>query len=107
MPCFSVMYQDHTDITIIIGENGYNTDSIIIFSSWKEKVGLCNSHREQAWLYHEIGYCYLSKMDYFSAKQYGALSMETAQTIVDSKWELNATILTGQAECMIDTHMFV
>ena len=65
---------------------------------WKEKSALCRSDGERAWLYHEIGYCYLSKREYSRAKQFAEMAYAAAEHTADLVWQLNASALIAQAE---------
>ena len=65
---------------------------------WKEKSALCRSDTERAWLYHEIGYCHLSKREYARAKQFGEMAYASAEHTGDMIWQLNASTLIAQAE---------
>ena len=66
--------------------------------SWKEKSALCRTDGERAWLYHEIGYCYLSKREYSKAKQFAEMAYASAEHTSDLVWQLNASALIAQAE---------
>lgn len=65
---------------------------------WEEKLPLASSDIEKAWLYHEIGRCYLELGNNEKAKDYGKMSFEAAVRINDEIWQLNATVLIAQAE---------
>lgn len=67
--------------------------------SWEEKVPLACGGLEKAWLFHEIGRCYLELKHYAEARDYGSRSFAAADDICDEKWQLNASVLVAQAEC--------
>ncbi|XP_026888967.2 tetratricopeptide repeat protein 25 isoform X1 [Electrophorus electricus] len=66
--------------------------------AWEEKVCLLRSGLEKAWLFHEIGRCYLELKQYVEARDYGTQSLGAASDICDEKWQLNASVLVAQAE---------
>lgn len=72
--------------------------------SWEKKVPLACGGLEKAWLFHEIGRCYLELKRYTEARCYGLHSFEAADDIGDEKWQLNASVLSGQAECEFELH---
>lgn len=59
---------------------------------------------ERAWLFHEIGRCYLELKRYGEARDYGSRSLMAADDISDEKWQLNASVLMAQAECESKLH---
>ncbi|XP_051571539.1 outer dynein arm-docking complex subunit 4 isoform X2 [Myxocyprinus asiaticus] len=65
---------------------------------WEEKVPLACGGLEKAWLFHEIGRCYLELKHYVEARDYGSHSLTAADDISDEKWQLNASVLVAQAE---------
>ncbi|XP_051995993.1 outer dynein arm-docking complex subunit 4-like isoform X2 [Xyrauchen texanus] len=65
---------------------------------WEEKVPLACGGLEKAWLFHEIGRCYLELKHYAEARDYGSRSLTAADDISDDKWQLNASVLVAQAE---------
>ncbi|XP_051988767.1 outer dynein arm-docking complex subunit 4-like isoform X1 [Xyrauchen texanus] len=65
---------------------------------WEEKVPLVCSGLEKAWLFHEIGCCYLELKRYIEARDYGSRSLAAADDIRDGKWQLNASVLVAQVE---------
>lgn len=67
-------------------------------SNWTEKVPLLKSAMESAWLYHEIGRCYIELTDYEQARDFGGKSLAASQEANDQVWELNASVLVAQAE---------
>ncbi|XP_048846916.1 outer dynein arm-docking complex subunit 4 isoform X1 [Brienomyrus brachyistius] len=65
---------------------------------WEEKIPLAYSALERAWLFHEIGRCYLELKRYTEARDYGSRSLAAADDIGDQKWRLNASVLVAQSE---------
>ena len=59
---------------------------------------MCRSDSERAWLFHEIGYCHLSKREFSRAKQFGEMSYAAAERSSDLIWQLNASTLIAQSE---------
>ncbi|XP_063041806.1 outer dynein arm-docking complex subunit 4 [Engraulis encrasicolus] len=66
--------------------------------AWEEKVPLVQDGLESAWLFHEIGRCYLELKQHEKAQEYGTQSLNAATNICDDKWQLNANVLIAQAE---------
>lgn len=66
--------------------------------AWMEKLPFCKSVLESTWLYHEIGRCHLELKYYQDAKEFGQKSLAAAEQADDKVWQLNATVLVGQAE---------
>lgn len=56
---------------------------------------------ERAWLFHEIGRCYLELKLHEKARDYGCQSLSAADEINDEKWQMNANVLLAQAECKL------
>lgn len=56
---------------------------------------------EKAWLFHEIGRCYLELGHNEKACDYGNKSLDAAKAINDEIWQLNATVLIAQSEAKI------
>ncbi|KAA0705826.1 Tetratricopeptide repeat protein 25 [Triplophysa tibetana] len=71
---------------------------------WEKKVPLACGGLEKAWLFHEIGHCYLELKRYTEARCYGLHSFEAADDIGDEKWQLNASVLSGQAELKLGNY---
>ncbi|KAJ3601612.1 hypothetical protein NHX12_032580 [Muraenolepis orangiensis] len=65
---------------------------------WEQKVPLVRDSVEKAWLFYEIGRCYLELKRHAEAREYGCLSLDAADEIQDDKWLLNASILVAQAD---------
>lgn len=59
---------------------------------------MSKSPLESTWLYHEIGRCYLELGEYAEAKKYGEQSETAAVEAEDQMWQLQASVLTAQAE---------
>ena len=66
--------------------------------AWMEKLPFCKSLLESTWLHHEIGRCHLELKYYQDAKEFGQKSLAAAEQGDDKVWQLNATVLVGQAE---------
>lgn len=71
---------------------------------WEEKVPLACGGLEKAWLFHEIGRCYLELKRYAEARDYGSHSFAAADDITDEKWQLNASVLVAQAELKLGSY---
>ncbi|XP_067285008.1 outer dynein arm-docking complex subunit 4 [Pseudorasbora parva] len=71
---------------------------------WEEKVPLACGGLEKAWLFHEIGRCYLELKRYGEARDYGSRSLTAADDISDEKWQLNASVLMAQAELKLGNY---
>lgn len=67
-------------------------------SNWTEKIPLLRSPMESAWLYHEIGRCYIELLDHEQARDFGEKSLAASQEAEDQVWELNASVLIAQAQ---------
>ncbi|XP_045209330.1 outer dynein arm-docking complex subunit 4-like isoform X2 [Mercenaria mercenaria] len=65
---------------------------------WERKVPMSKSPLESTWLYHEIGRCYLELDKYAEAKSNGEQSETAALEAEDQMWQLQALVLTAQAE---------
>lgn len=65
---------------------------------WERKLPMSKSPLESTWLYHEIGRCYLELDKYPEAKANGELSETAAIEADDQMWQLQALVLTAQAE---------
>ncbi|XP_026064465.1 outer dynein arm-docking complex subunit 4 isoform X2 [Carassius auratus] len=71
---------------------------------WEEKLPLAYGGLEKAWLFHEIGRCYLELKRYREARDYGSRSLMAADDISDEKWQLNASVLMAQAELKLGNY---
>lgn len=53
---------------------------------------------EAAWVYHELGRCYLESGNTRRALDYGERSYSHAQTADDEVWQLHSSVLIAQAQ---------
>uniref|UniRef100_A0A8C9MWT5 Outer dynein arm-docking complex subunit 4 n=1 Tax=Serinus canaria TaxID=9135 RepID=A0A8C9MWT5_SERCA len=67
-------------------------------NTWEEKIPLAQSSLEKAWLFHEIGRCYLELDKAEVAQDYGEQSLQSADEEGDVEWQLHATVLVAQAQ---------
>ncbi|XP_066192677.1 outer dynein arm-docking complex subunit 4 [Sylvia atricapilla] len=67
-------------------------------NAWEEKIPLAQSSLEKAWLFHEIGRCYLELGKAEEAQDYGQKSLQSADEEGDVEWQLHATVLVAQAQ---------
>ncbi|NWT82073.1 TTC25 protein, partial [Lanius ludovicianus] len=67
-------------------------------NTWEEKIPLAQSSLEKAWLFHEIGQCYLELDKAEEAQDYGKKSLQSADEEEDVEWQLHATVLVAQAQ---------
>ncbi|XP_076374178.1 outer dynein arm-docking complex subunit 4-like isoform X2 [Tachypleus tridentatus] len=67
---------------------------------WEMKIPLCSLAIEKTWLHHELGRCYLELNEHIKAKEYGKKSLEYASEAKDVVWQLNSSVLIGQAEVL-------
>ncbi|NXI20564.1 TTC25 protein, partial [Irena cyanogastra] len=67
-------------------------------NTWEEKIPLAQSSLEKAWLFHEIGRCYLELDKAEVAQDYGQKSLQSADEEEDVEWQLHATVLVAQAQ---------
>ncbi|XP_039553116.1 outer dynein arm-docking complex subunit 4 isoform X5 [Passer montanus] len=67
-------------------------------NTWEEKIPLAQSSLEKAWLFHEIGRCYLELDKAEVAQDYGQKSLQSAEEEGDVEWQLHATVLVAQAQ---------
>nr|XP_002129888.1 tetratricopeptide repeat protein 25 isoform X2 [Ciona intestinalis] len=65
---------------------------------WQEKLPLSKSAVERTWLFHEIGRCHLELGESEKARDFGLKSLQEAKEAEDDVWQLNAGVLTAQAE---------
>lgn len=94
----------YTDKSIVIVMLFSSVCLCMCLHSWEEKVPLACGGLEKAWLFHEIGRCYLELKRYGEARDYGSRSLTAADDISDEKWQLNASVLMAQAECESKLH---
>ncbi|NXD29953.1 TTC25 protein, partial [Spelaeornis formosus] len=67
-------------------------------NTWEERIPLAQSSLEKAWLFHEIGWCYLKLNKAEEAQDYGQKSLQSADEEGDVEWQLQATMLVAQAQ---------
>ncbi len=79
----------------VYARNGKFKEAI---SVWEDKLPLASNDIEKAWLFHEIGRCYLELGNNDKACEYGNKSLNAAKEINDEIWQLNATVLIAQSE---------
>ncbi|KAM9746301.1 outer dynein arm-docking complex subunit 4 [Menidia menidia] len=65
---------------------------------WEKKLPLVGGGLEKAWLFHEIGCCYLELKRHEEARDYGLRSVAVADEIADEKWQINANVLVAQSQ---------
>ncbi|KAL4228854.1 hypothetical protein ACF0H5_011894 [Mactra antiquata] len=65
---------------------------------YNKKAPLCKSSQETAWLFHEIGNCFLMMKIYEYAHESGIKSLKAAQEAGDQRLHLQSCILTAVAE---------
>ena len=53
---------------------------------------------EAAWVYHELGRCYLETDNIVKAREYGEKSYDHAQNADDEVWQLHSSVLIAQAQ---------
>ena len=78
----------------------------VLCFSWTMKLPLISTSEESAWLNHELGRCRMELEDYDEAVKLGEKSFEAATECVDHMWQLNASMLTAQAQCKEKTTPF-
>ncbi|XP_061199201.1 outer dynein arm-docking complex subunit 4 [Neopsephotus bourkii] len=66
--------------------------------AWEKKIPMVKSNLEKAWLFHEIGRCYLELDKAKAAQSYGQKSLQAADEEGDAEWQLNAMVLVAQAQ---------
>ncbi|NXF83909.1 TTC25 protein, partial [Sclerurus mexicanus] len=67
-------------------------------NTWEERIPMAKSSLEKAWLFHEIGRCYLELGEAETAQDCGQKSLESADEEGDVEWQLHATVLVAQAQ---------
>ncbi|NXA09282.1 TTC25 protein, partial [Sapayoa aenigma] len=72
--------------------------------TWKEKIPMAKSSLEKAWLFHEIGRCYLELGEAETAQDCGQKSLESADEEGDVEWQLHATVLVAQAQVKLQDY---
>ncbi|NXX43593.1 TTC25 protein, partial [Tricholaema leucomelas] len=73
-------------------------------ATWEKKIPMAKSSLEKAWLFHEIGRCYLQLDKAEAAKSYGEKSLQAADEEGDVKWQLHATVLVAEAQVKLEDH---
>ena len=53
---------------------------------------------EAAWVYHELGRCYLETDKIEKARDYGEKSYSYAESANDEVWQLHSSVLIAQAQ---------
>lgn len=72
---------------------------------WLECVPLAVQSVDSAWLYHEIGRCYMELDNAVSACEFGQKAKDAALDAGDKRWQLYATVLVAQASVRLgDLH---
>lgn len=79
----------------VYARNGKFQEAINV---WEQKLPLATNDIEKAWLFHEIGRCYLELGHNEKACDYGNKSLDAAKAINDEIWQLNAIVLIAQSE---------
>jgi len=64
---------------------------------WTERGPVEGNNVENAWLHHELGRCYIEMEDFQSAVDQAALAVTAAKAAEDTRWILNSTVLSAQA----------
>ncbi|NXP17948.1 TTC25 protein, partial [Scytalopus superciliaris] len=67
-------------------------------NTWEKRIPLAKSSLEKAWLFHEMGRCYLELGEAETAQDCGEKSLELADEEGDVEWQLHATVLVAQAQ---------
>ncbi|NXY21236.1 TTC25 protein, partial [Atrichornis clamosus] len=73
-------------------------------NTWEEKIPMAKSSLEKAWLFHEIGRCYLELGEAEAAQDYGQKSLQSADEEGDVDWQLHATVLVAQAQVKLEDY---
>ncbi|NXF98211.1 TTC25 protein, partial [Eubucco bourcierii] len=73
-------------------------------ATWEKKIPMAKSSLEKAWLFHEIGRCYLQLDKAEAAQSYGEKSLQAADEGGDVKWQLHATVLVAEAQVKLKDH---
>ncbi|NXO40998.1 TTC25 protein, partial [Locustella ochotensis] len=73
-------------------------------NAWEEKIPMAQSSLEKAWLFHEIGRCYLELDEAEIAQDYGQKSLQSADEEGDVEWQLHATVLVAQAQVKLKNY---
>ena len=79
--------------------NGFYYMQCTLFTSrFLRKTPMCASRIETAWLFHEIGNCFLALGDFEYAKDAAKKSLEAAEEAVEWSYQLQSCVLMGVAE---------
>ena len=70
---------------------------------WEER-GEGPDELENAWLFHEIGRCYMEIQDYTSALDKGKEAKGYADSARDTEWIFNTAVLMAQAQTFLKMH---
>lgn len=70
----------------------------VCFNRFSRKVPLCKTRLETAWLYHEIGNCFLVLGQYKFAMEAAHRSLKAAEEAVEWSYQLQSLVLLGVAE---------
>lgn len=107
---------DHHERDLLIGEENNDDDAvsralgnlgrIFVFQNkhqqalelFSRKVPLCKTRLETAWLYHEIGNCFLVLGQYKFAMEAAHRSLKAAEEAVEWSYQLQSLVLLGVAE---------
>ncbi|TMS15314.1 Tetratricopeptide repeat protein 25 [Larimichthys crocea] len=65
---------------------------------WEKKIPLVCGGLEKAWLFHEIGWCYMELSYHDEARDCGIRSLAAADEIAHEKWQMTANVLVAQSE---------
>ncbi|XP_021376018.1 tetratricopeptide repeat protein 25-like isoform X2 [Mizuhopecten yessoensis] len=65
---------------------------------FSRKIQLCTTRVESAWLYHELGNCFLVLGQYEYAREAARRSVEAAEEALDWNYQLQSSVLLGVAE---------
>ncbi|VDI18654.1 Hypothetical predicted protein [Mytilus galloprovincialis] len=74
---------------------GKHQNALELFS---RKVPYCATRLETAWLYHEIGNCFLILQQFEFAREAARRSLEAAEEAVEWSYQLQSSVLLGVAE---------
>ncbi|KFV63251.1 Tetratricopeptide repeat protein 25, partial [Dryobates pubescens] len=73
-------------------------------ATWEKKIPMAKSSLEKAWLFHELGQCYLQLNRAEAARGYGEKSLKAAEQEGDVEWQLHATLLVAEAQVQLEDH---
>ncbi|XP_061171291.1 outer dynein arm-docking complex subunit 4-like [Saccostrea echinata] len=113
---------EHHERDLIIGEENNDDDAvsralgnlgrIFVFQNkhqqalelFSRKVPLCKTRLETAWLYHEIGNCFLVLGQYKFAMEAAHRSLKAAEEAVEWSYQLQSLVLLGVAEVKLKSY---